>query len=150
MNVILFDDPAIREDLLPFTFTRPVAEIRVGMMTIAEKWTRALPCEVSFDTVPYLRDKFRKQTAELNYFINGAVCPNKDLSTFIPMMKDGEALVYHDLIIAACSSKGTLPPASELACKPFKISWPWEIGVKKVSSSKMCAAARWLALFVNL
>ena len=42
MNVILFDDPIIRLNLLPFTFTRPVGAIRVGILTIAEKWEKWL------------------------------------------------------------------------------------------------------------
>ena len=37
MNYILFDG-TVRDALLPFTFTRPVADIRVGILTIREKW----------------------------------------------------------------------------------------------------------------
>ncbi len=31
-------DGTVRNALLPFTFTRPVADIRVGILTIREKW----------------------------------------------------------------------------------------------------------------
>ncbi len=58
MNVILFDDPVIRQDLLPFTFTRPVAKIRVGILTIDEKWEKWLGVKPSFKTEDYLQKKF--------------------------------------------------------------------------------------------
>ena len=41
MNYILFDGPA-RTALLPFTYTRPVADIRIGFFTIREKWEKHL------------------------------------------------------------------------------------------------------------
>ncbi|HQX03888.1 MAG TPA: putative sugar nucleotidyl transferase, partial [Flavobacterium sp.] len=41
MNYILFDGP-VRNALLPFTFTRPVADIRIGILTIREKWEKYL------------------------------------------------------------------------------------------------------------
>ena len=46
MNIILFEDHS-RSAMLPFTFTRPVAEIRVGIMTIREKWEKYLGKKVS-------------------------------------------------------------------------------------------------------
>ena len=52
MNLILFDEPAIRQNLLPFTFTRPVADIRVGILTIAEKWAHFTQQPVSFLLLP--------------------------------------------------------------------------------------------------
>ncbi|MBL7865454.1 MAG: glucose-1-phosphate thymidylyltransferase, partial [Cyclobacteriaceae bacterium] len=58
MNVVLFDDPSIRVDLLPFTFTRPVGAIRVGILTIQEKWEKALNVGVGFRTEKYLEQKF--------------------------------------------------------------------------------------------
>ncbi len=39
---ILLVDHAERDHLLPLTFTRPVADIRVGAFTIAEKWEKGL------------------------------------------------------------------------------------------------------------
>ena len=50
-NIILFDDTATRDNLLPLTFTRPVADIRFGITTIAEKWQRAIPGQYSHLTV---------------------------------------------------------------------------------------------------
>ena len=59
MHVLLFDDPAIRPHLLPFTFTRPVAALRCGILTLAEKWQRHLAAPtVGYLTQPYLQAKF--------------------------------------------------------------------------------------------
>jgi hypothetical protein len=41
MAIILFDDNA-RNTLLPLTYTRPVADLRIGILTIAEKWAKYL------------------------------------------------------------------------------------------------------------
>ena len=60
-NLLLFDDPAIRGSLLPFTFTRPVADIRVGILKISEKWQKLFCTEVSFLTQKYLESKFQEQ-----------------------------------------------------------------------------------------
>ncbi|HEY5750985.1 MAG TPA: putative sugar nucleotidyl transferase, partial [Chryseolinea sp.] len=58
MNLILFDDPSIRIELLPFTFTRPIGALRVGILTIAEKWEKYLGTTASFKTEPYLQKKY--------------------------------------------------------------------------------------------
>ena len=58
MNYILFDGPA-RKKLLPFTYTRPVADLRIGILTIREKWEKHLGSTTSTITEEYLSDKFR-------------------------------------------------------------------------------------------
>jgi hypothetical protein len=77
MNVILFDDPAIRTELLPFTYTRPVGKIRTGILTIEEKWNKWLGVPVSFQTEPYLQKKFPAISTSDNLLINGALCPDE-------------------------------------------------------------------------
>ncbi|MDE6582587.1 MAG: glucose-1-phosphate thymidylyltransferase, partial [Duncaniella sp.] len=57
-NIILFDPADVREGLLPLTFTRPVALIRHGILTISEKWQRAIPGTYSYLTEDYLAEKF--------------------------------------------------------------------------------------------
>jgi UDP-N-acetylglucosamine diphosphorylase/glucosamine-1-phosphate N-acetyltransferase len=76
-GVILFDDPVIRKQLLPLTYTRPVAGIRCGIETIAEKWAGCLGVQVSFQTEAYLKAKFPESLSHNNLFINGALCPDK-------------------------------------------------------------------------
>jgi UDP-N-acetylglucosamine diphosphorylase/glucosamine-1-phosphate N-acetyltransferase len=102
MNYILFDEPIIRASLLPFTFTRPVAGIRVGILTLKEKWEKYLQySSFSFLTENYLQVKFPLTSSEDNILINSAVCPNSDVARAITALQSGQALFQGDTIIAA-------------------------------------------------
>jgi UDP-N-acetylglucosamine diphosphorylase/glucosamine-1-phosphate N-acetyltransferase len=100
MGIILFDDVA-RESLLPLTFTRPVADLRIGMLTIAEKWQKYLGREVSFLTQHYLQTKFPLQIADQNLLLNGSVCPDEALLEAITKLQEGEVLKQNGFVIAA-------------------------------------------------
>jgi UDP-N-acetylglucosamine diphosphorylase/glucosamine-1-phosphate N-acetyltransferase len=101
MNVILFDDPIIRINLLPFTYTRPVSAIRVGILNIYEKWEKWLGAKASFQTAGYLGVKFPKKIATVNLLINGAVCPDQKLVDAIRALPPGYFLVRDQLLLAA-------------------------------------------------
>jgi UDP-N-acetylglucosamine diphosphorylase/glucosamine-1-phosphate N-acetyltransferase len=103
MNLIVFDDPSIRADLLPFTFTRPVGDIRVGILTIREKWSLMFGQPVSFYTQDYLQEKFPLKESSDNLLINGAVCPDAELFKAVSQLKKGESLAKGNVIIAAVS-----------------------------------------------
>lgn len=110
MNLIFFDHPEIRQQLLPLTFTRPVAALRVGILTITEKWKHYFPGSTSsYLTAPYLRGKFPLQQSSSNLMVNGAVCPNKELYEAIQNLSEGESLVKDEVLIACRCSKETLP-----------------------------------------
>jgi UDP-N-acetylglucosamine diphosphorylase/glucosamine-1-phosphate N-acetyltransferase len=100
MNYILFDEPSVRQSLLPLTFTRPIALIRVGILTIAEKWERYLKSKPSFLTENYLQKKFPLVHGDSNYGINGAVIPTKELMAAIHKLEREETLVKGTMIIA--------------------------------------------------
>jgi UDP-N-acetylglucosamine diphosphorylase/glucosamine-1-phosphate N-acetyltransferase len=114
MNVILFDDPVLRLDLLPFTFTRPVARIRVGIMTIDEKWEKWLNLKPSFQTDPYLQTKFPKAAGNNNLLINGAICPDASLVESIGRLPDGYFLVRENLLIAARNPGGEMTKSNTI------------------------------------
>ena len=99
MNYILFDGP-FRENLLPLTFTRPVADIRIGISTIREKWEYYLKSEVSIVTQAYLSKKFPTHTAEDNIFINASVFPNTELVNEINSIEHGKILKNDGITIA--------------------------------------------------
>lgn len=99
-NIILFDDEK-REDLLPLTYTRPAAELRVGILTIAEKWARHLNGTVSYITQDYLADKYPLAIAEDNWVINGTVLPTYPLVHLIQELDSNEALMYDGELLAA-------------------------------------------------
>jgi len=102
MNYILADEPRIRQQLLPFTFTRPVCEIRIGILTIKEKWEHELNAKVSARTEEYLSQKFpcTVSTKEDNIWINGALLPNPELVKAISSLAKNEALINTDILIA--------------------------------------------------
>ena len=91
MNYILFDGSA-RNQLLPFTYTRPVADIRVGILTIREKWEKMLGFTSSTVTEDYLIDKFPMIEMEQNIFINASVLPTKHLVSLIQNLSENKAL----------------------------------------------------------
>ncbi len=104
MNIILFDDPILRLKLLPFTYIRPVAELRVGILKIGEKWQKVTGHKVSFLSEDYLATKFPTQITSDNYYINGALCPTEALVEAIIDLKNGEALMAGDFLAAFRSS----------------------------------------------
>jgi UDP-N-acetylglucosamine diphosphorylase/glucosamine-1-phosphate N-acetyltransferase len=109
MNLILFDDPRSRRNLLPLTLTRPVATIRVGILTIAEKWERHFNTKPSFSTESYLSKKFQKETTSDNLWINGAVCPDEKLVAAVKKLKLGDALCKNSKVVAVRTDDHDLP-----------------------------------------
>lgn len=99
MNYILFDDGAWN-DLRPLTFTRPVCEIRIGILTIREKWEKYLSASFSFSTQDYLSVKYPKLIQEQNILINGSVLPNKELKEAVLNLKEGEYLSKEGVVLA--------------------------------------------------
>lgn len=99
-NLILFDEPKIREQLLPFTYTRPIAEIRIGILTISKKWEQHFNTASSFITSEYLKEKYLLKIEDENFIINGAVLPNENLVKAINALQLNECLVQHETIIA--------------------------------------------------
>lgn len=100
MNIILFDEPSIRQNLLPLTFTRPVAEIRIGILTIAQKWQQYAGASVSCLTQPYLQSKYEAMHSTENFYVHGALLPTAELVTEIRSLKLGEALYSGDMLLA--------------------------------------------------
>lgn len=101
MNIILFDDPVIRQNLLPLTFTRPVAEIRTGILTIAEKWQELTRQVVSSLTQEYLRAKYIPYfDTSHNCYINGAVIPTVEMIEQLKSMSYGESYWQGDTLLA--------------------------------------------------
>ncbi len=101
-NIILFDAPELRENLLPITFTRPIADIRFGIMTIREKWEKALPGTYSYSTVDYLSPKFPINEVNTNedIYIAGNVCPSPELVKAIEQLPQATALTCNGTLIA--------------------------------------------------
>lgn len=100
MNVILFDTPQSHGNLLPLSYTRPVADFRVGILTIAEKWKRRLPGQYSYLPDESLRDLYPAERTGDNLYVNGALLPDSTLVAAIKELKPGEALYAGDELLA--------------------------------------------------
>ncbi len=101
MVINLFDDKSWFS-LRPLTFTRPVADLRMGILTIAEKWSKYLNADFGYLTQEYLSEKYT--LANSNLFINGSICPDEELIEAVVKLKDGEVLHAADIVVAYCAS----------------------------------------------
>ena len=99
MNYILFDGP-VRNALLPFTFTRPVADILIGIMTIRQKWEARLGSTITTITEDYLSEKFPMVELEENVMINAAYLPNDTLAEMVSDLTINQAIFKGDDVIA--------------------------------------------------
>jgi len=99
-NVILFDDD-IRDHLLPLTYTKPVGNLRIGILTIKEKWELALNAKASHITQDYLSAKYKINIEDKNLVINGSVLPSFHLKRLISQLEENEALLLNGDLIAA-------------------------------------------------
>lgn len=138
MNLILFDDAVLRKQLLPLSFTRPLAAMRVGILQLSEKWQHHLPdAHISYLTESYLRPKYGLQQAEDNLLLNGALCPSEALLARLKELQAGEALYQGEQLLAARLNKQQLAAFDEGSWQAEKktafaeeirlIANPWEI-----------------------
>ena len=99
MNYILFDG-TVRDALLPFTFTRPVADIRIGILTIREKWEKYLGSTTTTLTEEYLSEKFPMVELAENIMINASFLPNDILSELVSNLEPNQAIFKGEEVIA--------------------------------------------------
>ena len=131
MTINLFDD-ASWMSLRPLTFTRPVADLRIGILTIAEKWGKYLKADFGFVTQDYLTAKFASVEASL--YINGALCPDDNLIEAVSALKTGEVLLADDIVLAYNASDILTDQQAQQQLKPIefnskflKITYPEQI-----------------------
>ena len=99
MNYILFDSD-VRKSLLPFTYTRPVADIRIGVLTIREKWEKFLGFTTTSITEEYLEDKFPMVELDKNILINASFLPTKNLVKQVSNLTKNQAIFKGEQVIA--------------------------------------------------
>jgi len=105
MNYILFDGN-VRQQLLPFTFTRPVADIRIGILTIREKWEHLLGFTTTTVTEDYLSEKYPFLELEKNILINASFLPSVNLVNIIKGLHENQAVFWDDEPIAFFTTEG--------------------------------------------
>jgi UDP-N-acetylglucosamine diphosphorylase/glucosamine-1-phosphate N-acetyltransferase len=104
MNYILFDG-TVRRALLPFTFTRPVADIRIGILTIREKWEKHLGNTITTITEDYLSERFPMVEMDENVLINASFLPNAELVELVANLNENEAVFLGEEVIAFYSKE---------------------------------------------
>ena len=100
-NLIVFDSD-VRNHLLPLTYSRPVGDLRVGILTIREKWEHYLSMSGSFLTDDSLTELFPVEYGENNVLVNGAVLPDEALANKVLQLLPGQAYQKEGVLIAAC------------------------------------------------
>ena len=103
MNYILFDSD-VRSSLLPFTYTRPVADIRIGILTIREKWEKFLGFTTTSITEEYLEDKYPMVELDHNILINASFLPTKNLVKQVINLTNNQAIFKGEQVIAFFTS----------------------------------------------
>jgi UDP-N-acetylglucosamine diphosphorylase/glucosamine-1-phosphate N-acetyltransferase len=132
MNYILFDGP-YRNNLLPFTYTRPVADIRVGILTIRQKWESYLEYTTTTITEDYLSSKFPMVEMAENIMINASFLPNLKVVEIVKDLKHNQALFKDEDVIAFFAKEGEVVndfstfEAIEFNDNILKIEYTWDI-----------------------
>ena len=136
INLILFDDRDQRADLLPLTFTRPISELRVGILKIREKWEHDLGSEAFFLTESYLGGRYPLKVSEYNLLVNASVCPDDDLIHAVRTLQPGQTLASDDIVIAQMMTRGQVESDTSLTSSTDsihyeqtvrRINYPWDI-----------------------
>jgi len=138
MNYILFDGSA-RKQLLPFTYTRPVAEIRIGILTIREKWEKILGSTTSTITEDYLADKWPLVELSENIMINASFLPTPEFIAQIEDLKANQAIFFEEEVIAFYTLEDQEVDFStfeqiELKGDPFRVAHTWDIFSKNAEA----------------
>ncbi len=98
---LVFSDAQFWEEFLPLTFTRPVAEMRCGILTFSERWQKLLNLsKVSYLTEDFLQEKFRIYEPKESLFLIPNFLPSENLLAQIKDLKLGEALIYKNELVA--------------------------------------------------
>ncbi len=135
MSLILFDDHSW-DNLLPLTFTRPLSELRIGILSIAEKWEHELESKSTPLTREYLREKFPCEAGNKKLYVNSSLLPESGIVESIAKLKEEQSLVKDGVLLAVRTRKGDcesfepaswissgIPYAGELSLLEF----PWHI-----------------------
>jgi UDP-N-acetylglucosamine diphosphorylase / glucose-1-phosphate thymidylyltransferase / UDP-N-acetylgalactosamine diphosphorylase / glucosamine-1-phosphate N-acetyltransferase / galactosamine-1-phosphate N-acetyltransferase len=105
LNLILFDTAHSHKALMPLCLNKPVAALRFGIDTLAQKWENTLNTSVSYLVEPYLAGKYYCQYTALNYYINSSYVCSEQLAQVIAKLADNEAVFDGSVLLAYCSTQ---------------------------------------------
>ncbi len=108
MKISIFDEEGNRRQLLPITYTRPVGAIRMGILTMAERWQYFLPGEYAWSTIDYLQELFPSHADGCDLEVAGNVVANREIAEAVGALRDGERLVAGEVVIARRGSDASV------------------------------------------
>jgi UDP-N-acetylglucosamine diphosphorylase / glucose-1-phosphate thymidylyltransferase / UDP-N-acetylgalactosamine diphosphorylase / glucosamine-1-phosphate N-acetyltransferase / galactosamine-1-phosphate N-acetyltransferase len=127
MNIILFDQNEVRDNLKPLSLTRPIAKLRIGILTIEEKWQKYAKANTSYLTEGYLSSKFQSSFINDNYYVAAHILPNEDFVKQVLGLNLNEGITLNGFTIAFRSTQ--------------KFTWPLEIS-NEVKASEIQSEIR--------
>ncbi len=141
MQVVLFDNELLWKNLLPLTFTRPISEIRIGILTIKQKWDKYLNTNCAYATQALLSKKYSFNSVRESLFINSSVCPNQKLVDCIALLKSNQAVFKQDVLLAYKANEMDVTKVStfdkiEFTNDVFSISNVWDVFQKNEDAIK--------------
>jgi UDP-N-acetylglucosamine diphosphorylase/glucosamine-1-phosphate N-acetyltransferase len=139
MQLILFDT-IHRDRLLPLAFTRPASDLRVGILTITEKWEQELGMASSFLTADYLQGKYPCQPGEDNLLVNGMLLPDDQVVSAISSLEPEQALLKEGVILAVRTSRTGVENFGE---------WPWMDQGEEYDGSVSLVDRPWFIFALN-
>ena len=107
VKIYLFDTIESHENLLPLSYTRPLADFRCGILTIREKWEKRMPSDYGYYPVEYLRETYGtvSDPSEESLFISGNLLPREDLIEEVKNLREGEVILEDKNVVVF---RGTL------------------------------------------
>ncbi|NJN78851.1 MAG: glucose-1-phosphate thymidylyltransferase [Saprospiraceae bacterium] len=131
MNIILFDS-AVRTNLLPLTYTRPISDLEIGILKLSEKWSKRFPdATLSYQTADYLSKKFTTNLMSENLWIDGSIVVNDTFAAETRALEKGQILTFNGENIAYYSANFsndfTNFETIETKANPIKINHSWDI-----------------------
>lgn len=131
MHLTFFDTDISWRQMLPLSYTRPVADLRVGILKIYEKWEQTLGAtSTAFHSQDHLGELFPRPN-ETSLFIKGGVLPTQELTDAIRRFKENEALIFNEELIAGYFKKGENIAAGNrkhiILNELVEVRYPWDI-----------------------
>lgn len=99
MGIVLFDT-IFRNQWLPLSLNHAIADVRMGIFTMKERWETITQLSVYIATPPYLQHLYGSIPHDFHFWIDARVFPFNELVEKILLLKPGEALYHEDEFIA--------------------------------------------------
>lgn len=123
---IQLDDNGKHLEFAPLTLTRPVGDLRVGILTNAKRWKLLMPeAEISFATEDFLQSKFPKTDGAIK--VNACVIPNQNIVDLIRTMGENNTLVGNEGWIAQSGDEDVVSIVIKIDDTPITLEKRWDL-----------------------